>query len=81
MTTNAEQLRHLGGLLRRYYAPEFREQVSEDLLKLATALEKRLRAVELSQVEGRAAQARQRRVKLKLVWPVPDSGCEHFTNT
>ena len=79
--TNAEQLRHLGGLLRRYYAPEFREALSEDLLRLATALEKRLRTVEISQVEGRAAQARQRRVKLKLVWPVPDGGCEHFTNT
>ena len=78
---HVEQLRHLGGVLRRYYAPEFREPLSEDLLRLATALEKRLRTVEISRVEGRAAQARQKRVKLKLVWPVPDSGCEHFTNT
>jgi hypothetical protein len=73
---HVDQLRSLGGLLRRYYAPEFREPLSEDLLRLATALEKRLRTVEISQVEGRAAQARQRRVKLKLVWPVPDSGSE-----
>ena len=79
MTTNAEYLRHLGGLLRRYYAPEFREPLSEDLLRLATALENRLRAVEIRQVEARATQARRRPVKLKLVWPVPDSGSEHFT--
>ena len=70
--TNAEQLRHLGGLLRRYYAPEFREPLSEDLLRLATALEKRLRAIELSHVPAKVAQARQRPVKLALVWSVPD---------
>jgi hypothetical protein len=66
--TNAEHLRHLGGLLGRYYAPEFREPLSEVLLTLATALEARLRAIELSQVQVSAAEARQRPVKLALVW-------------
>jgi hypothetical protein len=72
--TNAEHLRHLGGLLRRYYAPEFREPLSEELLTLATALEARLRAIELSQVQASAAEARQRPVKLALVWPVQQCG-------
>ena len=69
--TNAEHLRHVGGLLRRYYAPEFRELLSDDLLRLATALEQRLRAIEMSQGQERAAQARQRPVKLGLVWSAP----------
>jgi hypothetical protein len=67
LVTNAEHLRHLGGLLRRYYAPEFREPLSEDLLKLATALESRLRASKLVQVERAAAEARAKPVRLKLV--------------
>ena len=65
--TNAEHLRHLGGLLRRYYAPEFREPLSEDLVTLATALETRLRASTLLQVERAAADARAKPVRLKLV--------------
>ena len=78
--TNAAYLRHLGGLLRHYYAPEFREPLSEDLLSLATALEKRLRPIEASQLHARAAEARQRPVKLTLVWSMPrwQPLCEHL---
>ena len=79
--TNAERLRDLGGLLRRYYSPEFSEPLSENLLSLATALEKRLRAIELSQGQASAAETRQRPVKLALVWSVPDGSREHFANT
>jgi hypothetical protein len=78
--TNAEHLRHLGGLLRRYYSSEFREPLSGELLRLATALEARLGAIELSHVQASAAEARQRPVKLALVWSVPDGSREHFAN-
>ena len=73
-----DQLRHLGGLLRRYYGPEFREPLSEDILTLAAALEERLRGRELLQVE--APQAVRKPVKLTLVHSEAESSPKHFAN-
>jgi hypothetical protein len=78
---HVDQLRQLGRLLRRYYAPELREPLSDDVLTLAASLESRLRGRELSQVEATAAETARRPVKLMLVYSRAESRNEGFANT